>query len=421
MQQHRLLRRPCSPKSSLAPENERTFSDPSNNNNRPGCTKDFSLSWLWTWRWLYFVIVLLALLVWWREYLAERNSFMRAFVWTLAIAAVALAGCNPETPGTIEPEKVVTSMPASLPAGAFQDDAVMATVNGRPIMMAKLNEMLVRDFGWANAQQLVADELVNQLADAKGITVSADDLAVETDSVLRRAMGQNPPPEQRESMVTQLCQQLRITPQVWNMVMHRQALLRKFAAGRVKISDEDIKQEFNDQFGRRVIVRDIQLAKLPDAEKVLAELQSAGDADREQKFGEIASKQSLHPSSKNAGLLQPITASAKVGVPTNVCDAALKLEKKGQLSSIILAESQYHILYLVNAEEPKDVRLEDVKDKLQASIRDKQMETLQQQVLREMTTEAFKTHKIEFVNPILKAKYEEAEKLSKQQPVEVKK
>ena len=341
---------------------------------------------------------------------------MRVSILSLAMTAVALAGCNPDTPSAIEPAAVLAApaVPASMPAAAMSDQAVMATVNGKPILMGALNEILVRDFGWQSAQQLIADELVSQHAAGKNITVNQKDIDAETDAVLKRAMGEMPPPDRREATAAQLCQQLRITAQVWNKVMRRQAILRKLAADRVKIAEADLQAEFNDQYGRRVTIRDIQVASQAEAEKILTTLQAASEVDREQKFAEIASRQSGSASARAGGLIEGISASTTEGVSASVRDAALKLDKKGQLSSVILADTQYHILYLVSTEEPKDAKLEDVKPRLEESIRDKQIEVLQQQLLMEMSNEAFKNRQIEFVNPILKAKFEEAQRVKQQ-------
>ncbi len=341
---------------------------------------------------------------------------MRVLILTLAVTAAVLAGCNPETPSAIEPAAVLAAPegPASVPAAAMSDQAVMATVNGKPILMGALNEILVRDFGWQSAQQLIADELVSQHAAGKNITVDQKDIDAETDAVLKRAMGEAPSPERREATAAQLCQQLRITPQMWNNVMRRQAMLRKLAADRVKITPADLQAEFNDQYGRRVTIRDIQVASQAEAEKILTTLQEANEADREQKFAEIATRQSGSASARSGGLIEGISASTTDSVPASVRDAALKLDKKGQLSSVILADTKYHILYLVSAEEPKDAKLEDVKPRLEESIRDKQIEVLQQQLLMEMSNDAFKNRRIEFVNPILKAKFEEAQRAKQQ-------
>lgn len=332
-----------------------------------------------------------------------------------AICLAVLAGCGgPAAPSApVEPVKplaVATTSPA---------DEVMASVNGKPLYMKNLYEIMIREFGGLKlADQLIAEEVVRQECTAKGISlaVSASDVELEKDSVLLQALGQAPPPAQREQFINALLDKYSLSPEMFEMVLRRQVLLRRLAIPQVKVTQQELDDEFSLQYDRRYIVRDIQVASLQEAEKVQTILKGIKDPKAvEEKFSQLAQELSVGATHSQGGLLPPITARTKDVVPATLRDAAMSM-KDGQVSSPIQVGTAYHILYLVGTEAPKNVKFEDVKDKLTTAIRERQIRQLQPQIMGDLITQARKSGKIVYVNPQLKTMDIERLKAAEMQP-----
>ena len=303
--------------------------------------------------------------------------------------------------------------PASAPTGG--EKAVMANVNGQPIYLSELTDILVRDFGMSIAQQLIAGELVRQEAEKNKITLTDDDLAAENDAVLIKALGGLPPPAQKEKMFEIIKTQLGVPKGIWEMVMRRQALLRKLALPQVMMTEEDIKNEFAAQFGRNVVVRDIQTASMEKAQECLNILESKKPEEIDATFVDLAAKYSFGVTGKQGGLLPPINAKSTSVAPA-IREAALSLKKIGQLSGMIQVGTSIHVLCLYQVEEPRNVKFEDVKEKLAAIVRDRMAGDIQTQILQKLITDAQKEGRIEIVNPILRKQQIEKDKAASEPP-----
>lgn len=318
-------------------------------------------------------------------------------------------------PAATAPAGTATTMPAGA-AAAMPTGDVMAYVNNQPIAMSRLSEMLVQDYGLAYSQQLVASELVNQEAAKRNIKLTDADLQAENDAVLKRALGELPAPAQRESILANLIRQFGVTQTMWDLVMRRQAILRRIAAEQVTISDDDLKNEFDVQYSRSVTVRDIQTGSAQDAERMLKTLQAIKDPkDVEAAFIDLAKKNSNGYTAVDGGLLPPITAKSEDVLPA-FREAALAMTKPGQLAGLVQTGTAFHVIYCVKVEAPKNVKLADVRKGLEASIRDRKTGQLQQDLLQKMIQNARKAGNIRYVNPTLKSLDDDQENSRKASP-----
>lgn len=305
----------------------------------------------------------------------------------------------PATGAATEPE---APSPVTLTTSDLAPDGpVMALVNGKPIGMKALHEILVRDHGMSVAYQLIADELVRQEAIARKISVTKADLQKETDAVLRRALGELPAPNQRERILQELMSRLDVSPGMWDVLMQRQALLRKLVEPDVKVTDDELKEEFNLQYDRKVTVRDIQTATVADAEKALKALNAEGDKLTEDFFAELARKVSTGVTASTGGLLSPMTA--KSPMPPAIREAAMRFKKPLDMSGIVQSGTTFHILLCSKVEEPQDAKFDQVRGKLFESVHERHVAELQQQRLGALIQNARKAGKIEFIDPTLKA------------------
>jgi parvulin-like peptidyl-prolyl isomerase len=337
---------------------------------------------------------------------------MRSIALLLFTVVVAVGGCGPlTTPGqsgsapiapTAEPapptpQRETTTAPTA--ATRPTTGAVMAYVNGRPIYMRPLHEMLVRAHGVEQAQQLIASELVAQAAEDQNLTASDAEIAAEHERTLERMFPDNVSgAEQRERLLEQLMVQKGVPREEWRMTMRRNVLLGKLAVPRAAVSEAELRTQFEERYGRKFVVRHIQTASLSDAQNALEQLREGAD------FAQLARKVSKSRSAATGGLLQPIGPKAP-GLPPPLREAARSLKTPGEISEPIQVGTTYHVLHLERIVEAQDVKFEDVKDSLAEAVRDDKLQALKPQILAELIRRA----RIEYVDPILKIKSKAAE------------
>lgn len=286
--------------------------------------------------------------------------------------------------------------PAAAPAGGAGRQGVMAYVNNKPISMDEFVKMLILGYGTPIAQQLIANEVVRQEAEKKGLAVTEQDVQAEHRMTLANMFGQVSRDEQRERLLEGLLERNHVSHQQWKLTMHRNALLRKLAEQGLTVSEDELQEEFARQHERKVEARHIQTATLADAQKVLRELASGAE------FAALVAKYSTGPSVKDAGLLPPF-GHKDPGVPPAIRQAALAMGKVGEVSEPIQVGTAFHVVKLVRIIEPKDVRFADVKEQLRSAVRAKKIQARQQDILRILVRGA----KIRYVEPTLKARAEQ--------------
>ncbi|MGC9454540.1 MAG: peptidylprolyl isomerase [Phycisphaerae bacterium] len=277
----------------------------------------------------------------------------------------------------------------------------MATVNGEPIYMDELTDLLIRDHGLSLAQQLIANELVRQEARKHGITITAEDIDRQESLMLERAFGQVQQPQQRRQLLRQFLARQGISQDLWRLIMRRQAMLDKLAERDLEISEQELQKAFGEQYGRKVVVRHIQTPTLEEAQEIIEKLQEGAD------FAELAQAESTNPSADEGGLLPPIGKETE-NVPPAIRSAAMAMEEVGELSEPIQSGTAFHVLKLERVVPPQDVKLQDVRDELEADLRERKKSQAGQEIFHQLMMDAQDSDAIEFVNPILKQQLEEA-------------
>ena len=337
---------------------------------------------------------------------------MRGTPWMygcVITAAVLVGGCErmklgssstkPVPPAVATPtrsERPVATSPA--PPAERAPGEVMAHVNGQPIYMASLYEMLLEEHGVKLAQQLIADELVRQAGAEKNLTVTEAEIQAEHDQTLRNMFPQIDDPAQLERLLDQLLVRRELSRDLWRRTMRRNVLLGKLAAPQVQITEPELQEEFGAQYGRKVVVRHIQTAGLAEAQDVLKRLRAGED------FAKLAAEVSTNPSAAQGGLLPPIGAKVE-GLPPAIRQAALAMNTPGELSEPIQVQTTFHVLRLEEVLPPQGVNFQDVRGRLEADLRAKKLMALRNRVLADLARSA----NVEYRDPILKRRAEEAD------------
>ena len=288
-----------------------------------------------------------------------------------------------------------TPPPAPTPASAQADTppraaTVMALVNGRPVYMAELVDLLVRAHGQPMAEQLVANEVVRQEAAQRRLTVTDREVLQEHQEELRQMFPAIADADERERGLAQLLLQKAVSRRQWDMTMWRNAALRKMAAQQAAVSEEELRQEYAEEHGRRAVVRHIQTASLEDAQAALKEL--AGGAD----FADLARRKSTNVSARQGGLLPPIGAKAPQCPPV-LRDAALRMKAPAEIAGPVQVGTTFHLLRLERIIEPDGTPFADVKAALAASVAERKVRLLRQRLLAELMQAA----KIQYMDPAL--------------------
>ena len=310
-------------------------------------------------------------------------------------AACASAGCGPDGLGG-SGHGVGKGQPSQR-----ADDGngpVMAVVNGEPVYMRRLHEVLIRGRGLVMAQQLIADEVVNQAARRGGVSVTDEQVQQEHQRLLESIFPGVAEPEQRDRLLGQFLAEKGMSLVRWDMIARRNAMLRELAGPRVKVTDEQVQQAYADKYGRRVVVRHIELESLNAVERILTALKDGGD------FAQLARKHSRNPSGKQGGLLPAMSKTAPEQMPEAIRKVALALTKPGEVSDPVKVGYAYHVLRLERVIEPGGAKFEDVKDQLRADVREQAIRQAQQHILMELMSKA----KHEFVDPLLRSLSAEA-------------
>lgn len=309
--------------------------------------------------------------------------------------AVLVAGCE-QPPKGMDPAPAVQATmisPGATTAPAGAEGPVMAIVNGQPVYISRLYDLLVRGQGLLMAQQLILSQVVEQQAAAKGIAITDADLVAENGKLLKDIFGTVQEPEQRERMLVQFLNEKQISRQRWDLTVGMNARLRKLAQDRVKVTDESLKIAFEDQYGRKVLVRHIEMESLNELEKVIDQIKDKKD------FAQLAQKFSRNPSASQGGELPPIGSQSPPEMPKAFRDAALALKQVGELSEPIRLGYTYHVIRLEKVVEPQKVKFDDVRSDVEARLRDRLTDQAKQQLMQEYLAGA----KYEYVDPLLKA------------------
>ncbi len=192
-------------------------------------------------------------------------------------------------------------------------DAV-AMINGEAITRQTLADECVARKGKEILETLIARKLIEQAIRDKKLAVTAAEVDDEIDRVAHGFSGLG-----REAWLRSLDKERGISPEQYARdIIYPTLALRKLAAPMVQVTEQDLKDAFEAQFGPKLRCRIIMVDKLNVAQQVWETLKQnpAG-------FEKVAQETSMDMSSRSLGGLlgEPITRHAH---PRTVSDAAFR-------------------------------------------------------------------------------------------------
>ncbi|WP_165064951.1 peptidylprolyl isomerase [Paludisphaera rhizosphaerae] len=240
----------------------------------------------------------------------------------LGIATAPLALAQQAPRGQAPAGKAATGQPAKAAVVANGPTAVeqkipvdpnsaIAVVNGQEISRNQLADECVARKGKEILETLINRALIEQALKSQNKSVTAAEIDKEIDSVAARfGIG-------REAWLRTLDKERGISPfQYARDIIYPALAMRKLCENRVQVTDEDLKQALESQYGDKIRCRMIMVDTLPKAQDIWEALRKnpAG-------FEKMAQEQSMDLATRSLGGLlgEPITRHAQ---PTNVSEAA---------------------------------------------------------------------------------------------------
>jgi PPIC-type PPIASE domain len=216
----------------------------------------------------------------------------------------------PAQPGRLDQLNVP---PVKLTAIPVNPTDPIAIVNNQIISRQQLADECVAREGKKILETLINRTLVDQALKARKQEVTAAEIDAEIDGVAHR-FGIS-----REAWLRTLDKERQISPvQYAKDIIYPALALRKLCDGRVTVTEKDIQDAFESQYGAKLRCRMIMVDKLPKAQDIWERLRKnpAG-------FEKIAQEESMDAGSRSLGgqLAEPITRHA---YPQNVADAAFR-------------------------------------------------------------------------------------------------
>lgn len=265
-----------------------------------------------------------------------------------------------------------------------------ATLDGEPLGMDQLHELLVKAHGLVALNQLVASEAVQRLGRREGVTITEQDVQAENARTLA-ALAPGLERSQQEQVLERVLKERNMPRVYWDMTMRRNAILRLVAVRQVKVTEPMLQEEFNRQYGQRVQIRHIQVATAADAQKILDQLARGSD------FAELARQYSINADTAGKGGLFPLFTRKSMDVSPILVRAAFELED-GQVSEILQVDRYFHVIRREKTEPPQDVKFEDVRAALEQQVTEAVVQRMQMQLLGEVLNEV----NVNILNPELR-------------------
>ena len=229
--------------------------------------------------------------------------------------------------------------------------ASVAKVNGQPIARAELVEACLRRYGQNVLEELINKRIIEQQCAQRQVQVTQKDIDVELEAMSKRAG------MPRDELLKLYEQERGVDPNtlIADVIWPRLALQR-LAGSEVEISERELLESFEANYGERVKARMIMLNNQRKALEIWEKANVSLQQGDHKEFERLAKEFSVDPASRPlGGLIQPIHRfSGMQGLE----EEAFSL-KSGELSKVIQVGTYYVILLCEGRTDPVDVSLED--------------------------------------------------------------
>ena len=203
-----------------------------------------------------------------------------------------------------------------------RDDPTVAIVNGRAIKQSELLKVLLPVKGRKVLDELVLLEVVRQQAAEKGISAAAVEIQAEFDRILRELAPDKTRREQT-ALFKYMLEKRNLSQAEFDIIIERQYLLGRLVDPNVTITDKIYADEYERQYGRQIIVRQLVTASFRGILEVQQKLDDGAD------FARLVKQYSQdQPTLARGGMLGPFSRTDE-HIPEPVRQAAFELNTPG--------------------------------------------------------------------------------------------
>lgn len=262
------------------------------------------------------------------------------------------------------------------PPFASNKAEAVATVNGVEITKDRLFDELAANGGEQALTNLINQELVNQEAAKKNITVTDADIDAEIESY-QTQFGS-------EEALNQALVQYGMTMDDLRKQVVMELKLTKLLEPQIKVTDDQIKETFEsykDSFNTPEQVRAsvILVATEQEAKDVVKQLDEGAD------FAELAKSKSLDPATKEQGGDTDFFARGEK--EEAVEEAAFKLAK-GEVSEPVKTSEGYQVIKVTDKKEAHEATLEEKKEEIRKGLISQQVSSMSGTWLEDVRSKA---------------------------------
>ncbi|QNN21496.1 hypothetical protein HED60_04150 [Planctomycetales bacterium ZRK34] len=293
------------------------------------------------------------------------------------ILVVILTGCAADSTPRPAASSAARSTTADTAAAGDTASAVVALVNGRAVRMQALVPIMVETAGGQALGEWVLDQQINKALAEQKISLRQEDLDYEKRILMRQL---DADPDQAARLMSQLRERRGLGPRRFEMLLRRNAALRKLVADDVQITPALVQQEYQRQYGQLTQVRMILAGSLKGASEALKRAQ-AGES-----FIDLAIELSEDASRAQGGLLPPISGEDPTW-PQALREAAVKLTP-GQISEPVALDAGWAILKCEKKIDQPQRPFADVRTELREQVRQQLERVRMQQLARALIEKA---------------------------------
>lgn len=247
--------------------------------------------------------------------------------------------------------------PVDLPEG------IVARVNGQDITKMALMERCMELVGPKVLWQIIYETVVEQAARKHKVTITEKDVDQKIAKIKKTKFAEVPV-ETRDAALEQLLARKRMTMKSFRKQLEMRLTILAVVSKEIKITDEELRKEFDSRHGAKREISHIQVATEEAAKDALNRIRKKGDS-----FEKMAGIVSTDESSADNGGRLPVPVTRGRGLLEEFEKAAFSLAKVGDMTGVVKTPYGYHIIRLDKKIPPDGVKFEDVKAKLAEELR----------------------------------------------------
>ncbi len=325
-----------------------------------------------------------------------KSSVFNAFA-TIALLAALTGGCNTSDP---QPETKPLQLTVSHAPPSSQPIQIVAELGALGISRTDLDSLLYESYGLRMLFDLVELDLAKStLLTERGQTLQPADVQRERQLIMTKMMA-DAAPSDYDNLFEQFLQREHISRAEFEIkVVQTDACLRKIIEPIVvgKIPEDKIHRAFEQLYGAKRVIADIELANYRDAN-------IARQRCRTEPFEKVAMEMSIDRTTGANGGVWPAFSSQSTEVHPVILEAAFSMDEN-QISDVLQARTTCHIIKVLKCIPPMLMKYEDVKASVQKQLEDTLIESDIKR-LREALTEKAQAQ-VQIDDPILKAQWDE--------------